>query len=43
MKAPKKKTREEWAAEQAYRDDLTRRLAARIEQLKKRSTEKRAS
>lgn len=43
MKAPRKKTREEWAAEQAYRDDLTKRLAALIEKVKKLNAEKRAS
>ncbi|MFN0153927.1 MAG: hypothetical protein ACKVUT_06060 [Gaiella sp.] len=43
MKDPRKKTREEWAAERAYREDLTRRLVALIEKYKKLNAEKRAS
>ena len=39
----RKKTPEERAAERAYREDLDRRLLAKIEQLRKLSTEKRAT
>jgi hypothetical protein len=43
MKDPRKKTREERAAERAYREDLTRRLKERIEHYRKLNEEKRAS
>jgi hypothetical protein len=39
----KKMTPEEWKAEKARRDDLTRRMLAKIEELRKLNAERRAA
>jgi hypothetical protein len=43
MKKRRKMTPEEWAAEKARRDDLTRRLLAAIERYKRLAEERRTA